>query len=230
MDPLDDNEQRKKSLLDSLGPEPAPMGAPLPSVGDPGPLDKAGTFAPIGESAPTLPPPMEGPTKYGGTMGKFGVGAGYDQGKLANADHLSPKYQIGRTLSNFDPKAGITPDVLSALNSLNIGTFSGGKDKLTVGGNVDPRFEGYTNMDVIGGFNDPNNPNKSWGYQADNPNAPADAAPQGGGGMGGQFAPTINGPLDQQLGGNPLEAIQAALAKYGQGNRPNMDALLAQLG
>jgi hypothetical protein len=71
---------------------------------------------------------------------------GFDQGKL-DSGHSSPKYLIGRTLSQFDPAAGLTPDALAALNKLGIGTFSGKGDKLHVDGGV-ADFNGMSDFDV----------------------------------------------------------------------------------
>jgi hypothetical protein len=218
----DPNEQRRKSLLDALGPDPAPVTAPpmVPSA------DNTGF---VGGSTPTLDPASAAPTKYGASLGSFGVGGGYDQSKLANLEHLSPKYQVGRTLSHFDPNKGITPEVLAALNTLNLGEFSGSKDKLQVGGaNLDPRWEGYTNIDTIGDFN-PERGNNSWTYMSDNPNAPPEQAQMGSGGT--PMPAPLTGAMDPSLGGDPLAGIQAAIAKFSQGGaRPNLQALLAQLG
>jgi hypothetical protein len=95
---------------------------------------------------------------------------GFDPAKLAS-DHNSPKYQIGRTIQQFDPSAGITPELLAALNALGIGDFTQlSGDKLSVGGNVDPRFEGYTTIDLIRNFTGEGD--KAWQYGAENPNAP----------------------------------------------------------
>lgn len=58
---------------------------------------------------------------------------------------------------------------------------------------------------------------------------PSDAD-TGGGGMAMMNAVPMGGvPLDPALQGDPLAAIQQAIAQY-SGQRPNMDALLAQLG
>ncbi len=94
---------------------------------------------------------------------------GYDPQKIASG-HDSPKYQVGRTVSQFDPSAGLTPEVIAALNNLGIGDFSAiDGDKLRVTGNMDPRFEGVTEFDMIRAFSGgPNGEGRDphWGWGA----------------------------------------------------------------
>lgn len=154
---------------------------------------------------------------------------GFDGGKIARG-HSSPKYQIGQVASRYDPKMGITPEMLAELNALGLGTFTGSRDKLYVSGNVDPRFEGYTTIDMVRGFNGPGG-GQAWQYGAENPNAPAQqaAAPQAaGGGMGGGFA-SASGGVNGLLGGNPYQGITDALGKLTQGGQVNIEALIRQL-
>jgi hypothetical protein len=126
-----------------------------------------GNLADMGSGAATGAVPVSG--KFRGSM------KGFNDDKFGNEEHTTPKYQIARTLQNFDPAQGVTPELLAALNALGIGTFSGQKDKVHVSGAVDPRFEGYTTIDLVEGFNNPNG-TKSWQYGAINPNAPAEQA------------------------------------------------------
>ncbi len=159
-----------------------------------------------------------------------------DAGKLADVGHAakSPKYDFLQLANQgkygYDQLGDMLGELQKGPNAQHWQGWTADKDKLRFGGDpsqLGAQWNGVTEVDAIGGFNSGNPQGFRWG--AEDPNAPqgeAQTMPQGG----GQFAPTINGPLDPQLGGNPLEAIQAALAKYGQGNRPNMDALLAQLG
>jgi hypothetical protein len=120
---------------------------------------------------------------------------GWDQGKI-DRGHDSPKYQIRNVLQNFDPSQGITPDVLAALNALGIGTFTGGKDKIHVGGQYDPRFEDSTSVDVVRGFHGPGG-GQAWQFGALNGKAAApQAAPQGqagGYGASGGGASSMSG-------------------------------------
>lgn len=138
----------------------------------------------------------------GGGQAPAGGGGGYrlegfDSGKLGNAEHNTPKYQIARALQNFDPKAGVTPEVLAALNALGIGTFEGQGDKVRVSGNMDPRFEGYTTIDLVRGFKGPGG-GQAWQYGAENPNAPAAGA-----------SPSLN-----------ARALQALMGGGGQATNP----------
>ncbi len=93
---------------------------------------------------------------------------GYDLDKMQNGQD-SPKYQIGRALSNFDYTQGITPEVIAALQALGLGdVMQLSKDKIQFTGNVDPRFEGYTTIDLLRGANGPGGP-QAWQYGLDLP-------------------------------------------------------------
>lgn len=107
------------------------------------------------ESTPTSPasPP---------SLGQYAL-EGFDPTKLSSG-HSSPKYQIGRVLSQFDPRQGLTPELLNQLNALGIGTFSGQRDKLHVEGG-DPRFNGLSNFDVVRDFEG----NGGWQFSDDTP-------------------------------------------------------------
>lgn len=167
----------------------------------------------------------------GGGAGAFGL-EGYDADKLASG-HDSPKYQIGRTISQFDPSKGITPEVIAALNELGLGTFEAlDGDKVRVTGNVDPRFEGATTIDLIRAFSGPGaDPN--WQYGAIGPNEAGGGAPAGGGGApmaGGGAAPAFGTPgIDPLLSGDPLRRIQEAIQAINGQGQVNMNALLGQL-
>lgn len=214
----DDQRPNQRALLQQMqGPG---MIAPPAASGGAYPMPRTVDALP-GMTAP----PVEKP-QYGKDIGKreYMDWGGINADKF-NGAHDSPKYQVLRTLSHFDPSQGITPDVLAALNQLGIGTFSGAKDKLQVSGQMDPRFEGFTDVDVIRGFNDPNNKTKAWGYGASNPNAPQ--GPSLGAGLPSMqsASSSINGLL---AGSDPLAAIQAAISQY-QKPQSNLQALLQQL-
>jgi hypothetical protein len=156
-----------------------------------------------GKGFPSIPPAPEKKPEYGKAAGKYAnLLEGWDTGKL-NSEHASPKYMIGRTLSNFDPRAGITGEVLEALNSLGLGTFTGQGDKAKVSGNVDPRFEGWTEFDFSRDFGNPDNPG-NWQYGASNPNMPAQR-PGSAGGLGTPMQGYYGGLVDQFLGMPPLK-------------------------
>jgi hypothetical protein len=204
-----DQEKRpnQDALLQQLG---APgLQAPLPG-GTAGPDPIAGMAAPPQAKPQSNPDYMD----WGGI----------DKGKY-DSGHDSPKYQVLRSLSGFDPSKGVTPEVLAALNGLGLGTFSGDRDKIRVGGQIDPRFNGHTEFDLIRGFNDQNNPSKKWGFGG----TEGPGQPQSGGGGIGAGMSVAQGGLHSLLQGNPLQGIQAAIGQYaGQGD--NLKALLAQLG
>jgi hypothetical protein len=108
--------------------------------------------------------------------GSYGY-SGLNQNKV-DAGHDSPKYQISQVLSNFDPRKGITGEVLEALNKLGLGTFSGQDDKLYVGGNVDSRFGDVLSSDMVTGFKTGNGTWGAWGSPLDGGGqAPATSAP-----------------------------------------------------
>ena len=93
---------------------------------------------------------------------------GFSSDKLNNGRD-SPKYQIGRVLSQFDPSQGLTPELLNALNALGIGDFtSNGRDKVSVA-NADPRFQDLTELDLIRGYNQGG---LGWQYGVENAAAP----------------------------------------------------------
>ena len=109
-----------------------------------GPMNLGGQMLPPQAQAGQTPAAQGGLGAFGGKL------EGFDMNKM-NSGHNSPKYQFGRVMSQFDPKGGITQDMLNALNALGLGQVSGriGGDKLSIGGNIDPRFQGVTEFDVI---------------------------------------------------------------------------------
>jgi hypothetical protein len=137
--------------------------------------------------SPPAPPPTQStppaPTASTGppTLGQYAL-EGYDQTKLQSG-HDSPKYLIGRTLSQFDPAQGLTPEAIAALNALGIGTFSGSGDKLSVTGG-DPRFNGLSQFDVARDYTGEGGRTGSsaWQFAPDGPSAPgAQIGSQGAG-------------------------------------------------
>jgi hypothetical protein len=194
----------QQALLGQLGAPPlAPEAPALP----------AAPMAPPSMAAPPAPAGGGLTQALAGGLGQYaGKLEGFDKGKL-DSGHDSPKYQFGRTMSQFDPKGGITQAMLDALNGLGLGTVSGkvGGDKISVGGNVDPRFQGVTEFDIIRDLEN------GGGWQWDGGGGAPSAAPQQAGGLS---------PL---LAGNPMQGIQAALGQYSE-QGDNLKALLAALG
>jgi hypothetical protein len=131
-----------------------PVVPPVVPTGAPGgqAVPRPPTTPPQTPAPPPVPPAQtsQAPTTPQG-VGQYAVQA--DQAKL-NSGHDSPMYRMLRTLSNFDPRKGLSPEVIAALNQLGLGTFSAaGNDKLRISGNLDPRWDGVTEWDVIKDFN-----------------------------------------------------------------------------
>jgi hypothetical protein len=190
--------------------------APSPSPMAAGPMPTGALPQDIGGGQPSPPPIAAAPAQ------KFALG-GWDAGKLASG-HDSPKYQIGRVLEQFDPKAGLgQAGLMDKLNTLGIGQFSSdGGDGMRVA-NGDPRFEGMNAWDAIQGSK---GGDAGWQFGVDN-NLEAAQGPQAGG--GGRTPMTVGGNIDPLLSGDPLAKIMAALGQHG-GGRSNADALFGQLG
>jgi hypothetical protein len=172
-----------------------------------------GVEAPALEGAPAGAPP---PVNYGGEVGQYGSALeGFDAGKLAG-DHDSAKYQIGRALSHFDPRQGITADALGALNGLGIGTFSGQGDKLSVTGGSHG-LQGDTDLDVVRGFHDPTG-GGGWQYGVE-----ADDVTRTGGGAGQGAAQGASGP-------SAFETIQGLMPTDGRFTQALEDQLAQAVG
>ena len=185
-----------------------------------------------------VPPPIVDPEVPTGGAPKptynYGNTKGYDEKKFNDPNKKSAKYQIGRTLSQFDPKQGITPEVLAALNALGFGTFSGQKDKLSLQGLTDAgKAAGlvgdYQDADFNIGFNTGNG---VWGYSDPTAEAldPQFAAAGVGGGGGALSDPTLSldqggVPSDEGFFNQLMEALQKA-----QGGNVDRKALLERMG
>jgi hypothetical protein len=217
IDDLDNDPQaRKKSLIEGLAGAPvAPgiaSGEGAPNAGPPPVLDQ-----PLPAAAPAAPDYTK--------VGQYTSNA-YDPQKFTQPwDQRSEKYQIGTVLSNFDPKQGLTPDVIAALNGANIhgAKFSGAGDKLNVdnAGGYD-RFGTGGTADVVQGLKGGNG---TWGaWHMDDPNA----SPQGPAQGGGMFAGSSISPL---LQGNAQDNIQGAMQNIsGLADSDKLQQLIAQLG
>ena len=155
--------------------------------------------------------------------------SGYDEGKF-NANKNDAKYQMGGVLSGFDPRQGVTPEVLAGLNKLGYGTFSGQGDKLSLSGLTDAgraaNLQGdYKDADFIGGFKTGNG---KWGYADPVEEAKqAAAAPQGG-----QMMPFMGSRIASPLQSSGSDNVQAALGQMGGAATDSslLQKLIAQLG
>lgn len=151
---------------------------------------------------------------------------GVDAGKFNDPNKHDFKYDTQRTLSQFDPKAGFTPDAIDALNKLGYGTFSsGGGDKVSLTGAKNAKDAAdFANQDWIGAY-DAQNGDTKWNFGGGGVAQQQErAAPQGGGGM---FAGSSIAPL---LQGNASSNIQSALGNIGgAGDDSLIQRLIAQL-
>lgn len=126
---------------------------------NPSPFDTA-----IARSTQPVAPPVQGPSVSAPTTPmaqaltpNFGYLTGYDKAKF-DANTPDAKYQIGRTLSQFNPAEGVTSQVLTALNGLGYGTFSGSGQALGLSGLTDAGRQAglsgnFDPTDYIQGFN-----------------------------------------------------------------------------
>lgn len=199
------------------------------------PLDEKNK--PVGDD---LPDPNAGqygtPQKVDYTqMGQYGVGGGYNSDKFKNPwDQRSEKYQIGTVLSHFDPNAGITEDVLKALNEANIhgAKFSGSGDKLTIdnAGNYD-RFGTGGTSDIIEGFKDKNRQH-GWGAWFVDPNEGA-AGPVGkaspAGGIGPDLTSYFTGGVGHLMDSNFLKTLMDQARQTAGPASTDRNALLSLL-
>jgi len=214
----------RKALLGSLG-----QGEDADTAVEPFKAEglAPGEDAPNTSPAPALDPVLASPTGPADApiaakpTNNFGSAMGLDEGKFNDPNKHDFKYDTMRVLSRFDPKAGFSPEVINALNSElggTYGNYSGGGDKLSLSGAKGAKDAAdFANQDWIYAHKAGNDATK-WNFGGG-------GAPAAGGAMGGGGIPG----LPPELGGDPMAAIQAALAKY-QGKSPNIEALLAQLG
>lgn len=222
---------RRKALVGALGGTPPPINTAQP-VGSPAPLADAasgeaslkaalGGLGPVsqsyvssGDAASSVASALAnlGPTQKGLQLGKFaGKLEGFDTGKLNDASYTSPKYAIGRALSNFDPRQGVTDEVLAALNNSGAGQQYKRLSADKVVGQ-DGRV-----IDLVRGLNDPNG---TGGWQLGLEDAPA-----GGGAVnfGGSTIPAL-------LQGDAQGGIGQALQNIGAlGQSGLLQELIARL-
>lgn len=208
----------------------------MPNAGDFGGVSEGGSLVPpmspegqvpgVGAENPAAAPDFRKLGQFADRMGPWNAGNEKFQRPW---DQMSERYQILSVLSNFDPRKGITPEVVDALNKANIkgAKFSGSGDKLTVdnAGGWDRFGKGGT-ADVITGLKGGNG---TWSPWSD----PALEGQGGGAAAGGGSLPAghnVGGyALDSALSGDPLAKIQQLIAQM-SGSRPNFAALMQQLG
>lgn len=222
-DPNDPNDQKKKALYDALGAPVADPVAPPPTT----PLAAPG-FA-TGENVPGAAPVPAAPKapntngydapKYQPT-GPTGPMAGWDAGKLADTSHQSPKYAVGRILSEAGaPSVENLDKAFARIEEAYPGAQRMGRDKVRMpdGGVVDV----LTNSGA--------GENMGWAWQPETGpgGAPLEGESQAmpmGMGLGGM---PMQG-VDPLLSGDPFAKIQEELAKL-TGPRNNAQALMSSL-
>lgn len=184
-------------------------------------------------AAPVVDPaaPAKDYTKIGEYGGRLGAWTGNTDKLGRDWDKKSERYKMLTVLSNFDPNAGLTPEVIAALNAANIhgAKFSGSKDKLNVenAGGWE-RFGKGGIGDIIQGFNDPNNKTKQWGAWNDpnlEPAAPA-GSPVGPSQIGGL---NTNGAIDSIMGNSTYNTLQQRLQEILGPQSTDPNALMQQL-
>lgn len=185
----------------------------------------------LGEATPETSVPA-GAVRESGAAGAAPAGQGgrlegFDADKLASG-HDSPKYQVARVLQKYPSTPAGLQAALAEINALGIGTASiGGSkgDKLSFGGNVDPRFNGITTFDVIRGAG---NGGEAWTWQPEGGTAPVPTAAPSQGGLIDSTGRTFeNGGV---LGDPDVMArIRAELQRIVSGE-PDREALMAQMG
>lgn len=186
-----------------------------------------GGYSGGGTFIPGEPTPGDGPTT-GGTPSNYPpvdptaptgggninwLGGGFDRSKL---DSGSEKYKLADVFRRFDPKGGITPDLLAALNALNIGDFSGSGDRLSVANARNGARWLSGTGDVIQNYTGEGDAYWSPLDTADPDNPNFDVPPIGGGGGG-----VPGGVPGGGGGGGPLPD--------GGGNRTDIWAMLSKL-
>ena len=196
--------------------DPAPLGMP----GTPGNPNTgiSGGLGNIAQAVAGLQPGAVQASPAKSTLGAFANRLeGFDSGKLNDASYNSPKYAIGRALSGFDPRQGVTDAVLAALNS------SGAGQQYTRLSGDKVRGQDGRVVDLVRGFNDPNGTG-GWQLGLEDEGGPAPAAKRGG----GMFAGSSIAPL---LQGDAQAGIQSALGKFGQSQDDSLiQQLIAKLG
>lgn len=95
--------------------------------------------------------------------------AGWDQTKWANQNHQTPKYAVGRILSQFDPRSENVPAVLAEIQKAYPGArLTNGKEKVWI--------PGVGEIDLLEGYN-AGGKAWQWGALTDKDGKPLPATP-----------------------------------------------------
>ena len=136
---------------------------------------------------------------------------GWDQSKWTDTSHTTPKYTVGRILSQYAPGSAGLQSALPAIQAAFPGTTLVGTDKINI--------PGVGLIDVGGNFNDSTQGNENWWWGADSGSSasaapaaaqtsPASAASYGGGvagAGGGAFGDQIRAMVLKLMGQSPTD-------------------------
>lgn len=184
------------SGADVPGSAPAPPGAGASTGAAPDPSG----WNTDGYAAPAYVPPGSGP-----------VPNGWDQTKWNDPNHQTPKYGVGRILSNFPPTVDGLKAAMADIEKAYPGTTFNGKDRINI--------PGVGEVDVLEGASQGG---KAWRWGADD----------GGGGGGGAVPTAGDEGLVSRLDtgrGDLLADLQAAIERITRGEAPRGE-LMQQLG
>jgi hypothetical protein len=174
------------------------IGGPLETVQGP-PLAASPGWTPTppqvggNQSTPTAPPTAPDSSKvdytklgqFAGSMGPWNAGNEKFQRPW---DQMSERYKMLTIQSHFDPRQGVTQELVDALNNANINgakfSLGGSPDRLNATGLQNWRnYDGREGIgDIVQGFKTGNGTWAPW--QPEGPSAPSAPAPGGAGGMG----------------------------------------------
>lgn len=228
---IDERQMMIDELLKKNGGNTGVSGYGMPGgVETPG-LDPGATTPPDIGAATSTPTPTASSAAPAASYAM----RGFDAGKLAaDPSQQSEKYKIGNVMKQFDPKAGVTPDMLAALNALDIAKFSGSGDKLTVENTKnDPRFGRGGTADVVYGLKGQNADTAWQPWFVDEGAAAGAPAMTGGAGMAGGSALQSIAPIASMAPTDTgfYQKLQDQLAQIlGGPNALDRDALLKMLG
>lgn len=209
-------------------------GPPLVNTGVAGGKDRGplvDTTGPMSSEGPQGPAATDY-TKLGKFADQMGPWNASNEKFQKPWDQMSERYKMLTIMSNFDPRQGVTPELVDALNKANIkgAKFSGSGDKLSATGlNQWENYNGREGVgDVVRGFKTGQGTWTPWGPEGGDTGGAANVA--AGGGFAGHAGTPVGGAqLDEALSGDPLARIQQMIAQL-SGSRPNFAALMQQLG
>jgi hypothetical protein len=139
--------------------------------------------------------------------------AGWDQTKWSNADHQTPKYAVGRILSQFAPSIAGLAQALPEIQKAYPGATFNGKDKITI--------PGVGTFDVL--TNSGSGQNMGWAWQGEGGGAPQQTALQGAI-MGG--SPIMNPTAG--VGGDDYASKLRAQVMASLMKQPGLNSLASQ--